>query len=165
MSCAIKPVVQGELGRYTIATGHTGLEGFNRMPGPRAGVSWLVWCWGIMVTLTLLQVGGMYGGVSQVLNLLVPAVSVNVWVGVCMAITLALLLGGGYEAQVDYTPTRRIAGRDFGSGLSEHEVDFLVVNEWAVTADDILWRRTKLGLRFTPSQVAALTQHLEKTVT
>ncbi len=97
VSCAIKPVVQAELGRYTIATGHTGLEGFNRMPGPRAGVSWLVWCWAIMVTLTLLQVGGMYGGVSQVLNLLVPAVSVNAWVGVCMAITLGLLLGGGYE--------------------------------------------------------------------
>jgi len=97
VSCAIKPVVQAELGRYTIATGHTGLEGFNRMPGPRAGVSWLVWCWAIMVTLTLLQVGGMYGGVSQVLNLLVPAVSVSAWVGVCMAITLGLLLGGGYE--------------------------------------------------------------------
>ena len=39
----------------------------------------------------------MYGGVAQVLHLLVPAVSVNVWVGVCFVITLALLLGGGYE--------------------------------------------------------------------
>src|SRR5678815_5208976 len=46
VSCAIKPVVQGELGRYTIATGHTGLEGFDRVPGPRLGVSWLVWAWG-----------------------------------------------------------------------------------------------------------------------
>ena len=57
VSCAIKPVVQGELGRYTIATGHTGLEGFNRMPGPRLGVSWMVWAWAITVLLTLLQVG------------------------------------------------------------------------------------------------------------
>jgi manganese transport protein len=97
VSCAIKPVVQGELGRYTIATGQTGLEGFNRMPGPRAGVSWLVWAWAIVVLLTLLQVGGMYGGVGQVLNLLWPALSVNAWVGVCLAITLAVLLGGGYE--------------------------------------------------------------------
>jgi hypothetical protein len=40
-------VVQGELGRFTIATGQTGLEGFNRMPGPRAGVSWLIWAWAI----------------------------------------------------------------------------------------------------------------------
>jgi Mn2+/Fe2+ NRAMP family transporter len=97
VSCAIKPVVQGELGRYTIATGQTGLEGFNRLPGPRLGVNWLVWLWALTVTLTLLQVGGMYGGVGQVLNLLVPAVSVNAWVGVCLAITLAVLLGGGYE--------------------------------------------------------------------
>jgi Mn2+/Fe2+ NRAMP family transporter len=97
LSCAIKPVVQGEFGRYTIATGHTALEGFNRVPGPRAGVSWLVWAWALTVTLTLLQVGGMYGGVAQVLHLLVPSVPVNAWVGVCFLITLALLLGGGYE--------------------------------------------------------------------
>ena len=97
VSCAIKPIVQGELGRYTIATGHTGLEGFDRVPGPRVGVGWLVWAWGIMVTLTLLQVGGMYGGVAQVLNILVPSIPVNVWVGVCFGITLALLLGGGYD--------------------------------------------------------------------
>ena len=31
LSCAIKPVVQAELGRYTIATGHTGLEGFDSL--------------------------------------------------------------------------------------------------------------------------------------
>lgn len=97
VSCAIKPVVQGELGRYTIATGQTGLEGFNRVPGPRIGVNWLVWAWALTVTLTLLQVGGMYGGVAQVLHLLVPAASVSAWVVVCLAITLALLLGGGYE--------------------------------------------------------------------
>jgi manganese transport protein len=96
-SCAIKPVVQGEFGRYTIATGHTGLEGLNRMPGPRAGVSWLVWAWALMVSLTLLQVGGMYGGVAQVLHLVLPAISVNLWVGVCFGVTLALLLGGGYD--------------------------------------------------------------------
>jgi manganese transport protein len=96
LSCAIKPVVQGELGRYTIATGHTALDGFNRMPGPRAGVSWLVWAWAAMVLLTLLQVGGMYGGVGQVLNALWPAVPVNVWVGICLAFTLGVLLGGGY---------------------------------------------------------------------
>jgi Mn2+/Fe2+ NRAMP family transporter len=97
VSCAIKPVVQGELGRYTIATGDTGLEGFNRVPGPRLGVSWLVWAWGCTVLLTLLQVGGMYGGVAQVLHLLIPAVPVNAWVGVCMLLTIAVLAGGGYE--------------------------------------------------------------------
>jgi manganese transport protein len=97
LSCAIKPAVQAELGRYTIATGHTGLEGFDALPGPRLGVRWLVWVWAITVTLTLLQIGGMYGGVSQVMNALVPSVPINVWAGLCLAVTLALLLGGGYE--------------------------------------------------------------------
>lgn len=96
ISCAIKPVVQAELGRFTIVTGHTGLEGFNSVPGPRAGVSWLVWAWAITVTLTLLQVGGMYGGVGQVLHVLLPAVPVKAWVALCLAFTLAVLLGGGY---------------------------------------------------------------------
>jgi Mn2+/Fe2+ NRAMP family transporter len=97
LSCAIKPVVQAELGRYTIATGNTTLEGFNRMPGPRVVVSWLVWLWAFMVMMTLLQVGGMFGGVAQVLHAVVPALSVNAWVAVILALTLALLLGGGYS--------------------------------------------------------------------
>ena len=37
-------------------------------------------------------------------------------------------------------------GRHFGAGLYESEVRYLVEREYARTADDILWRRTKLGL-------------------
>jgi glycerol-3-phosphate dehydrogenase len=37
-------------------------------------------------------------------------------------------------------------GRDFGAGLSEVEIRYLVEKEWAKSADDILWRRSKLGL-------------------
>ena len=97
LSCAIKPVVQAELGRYTVATGETGLEALNRVPGPRAGVSWLVWLWAVVIFLSLLQLGGMFGGVSQVMNLLVPAVPVKAWVLLFGALTLYLLLGGGYQ--------------------------------------------------------------------
>ena len=57
----------------------------------------MVWAWAITVALTMAQVGGMFGGVSQVMHLLVPAVPVRVWVVVFLAITLALLLGGGYD--------------------------------------------------------------------
>ena len=96
LSCAVKPVVQAELGRYTIASGETGLEGLNRVPGPRLAVSWLVWAWALMVFTSLVQVGGMFGGVAQVMNLLLPAVPVAVWVLALVALTLALLLGGGY---------------------------------------------------------------------
>lgn len=47
-------------------------------------------------------------------------------------------------------------GQDFGHGLSEAEVRYLVAREWARTSDDIIWRRTKLGLRLDAAQVAAL---------
>ena len=51
-------------------------------------------------------------------------------------------------------------GRDFGGGLCQAEVDFLVAEEWARTAEDILWRRTKLGLRLGAEQQAALAAYL-----
>ena len=38
-------------------------------------------------------------------------------------------------------------GEHFGAGLHAAEVDYLVAHEWARTSDDILWRRTKKGLR------------------
>jgi manganese transport protein len=96
-SCLIKPAVQAEMGRYTIATGETGLESYNRFPGPRWKVNWIVWTWSIMVLMTLFQIGAMFGGVSQVMNQIIPAVPVNAWVLVFLVITLALLLGGGYK--------------------------------------------------------------------
>jgi glycerol-3-phosphate dehydrogenase len=37
-------------------------------------------------------------------------------------------------------------GEDFGAGLTGAEVDYLVRHEWARSAEDVLWRRTKLGL-------------------
>jgi glycerol-3-phosphate dehydrogenase len=37
-------------------------------------------------------------------------------------------------------------GEDFGGGLTAAEVDYLVRREWARTAEDVLWRRSKLGL-------------------
>ena len=47
-------------------------------------------------------------------------------------------------------------GRVFGADLTEREVLYLMRQEWAVQADDVLWRRTKLGLRLTVEQRAAL---------
>ncbi len=47
-------------------------------------------------------------------------------------------------------------GRDFGATLSEAEVTWLMEKEWARTAEDVLWRRTKLGLRVDADQVGAL---------
>jgi glycerol-3-phosphate dehydrogenase len=51
-------------------------------------------------------------------------------------------------------------GRDFGAGLTEAEVRYLMVHEWARTAEDVLWRRTKMGLRLSADEVAALEMYM-----
>jgi len=97
LSCLIKPAIQAEIGRYSISTGETGLAGFNHVPGPRLGVNWVLWGWVAMICMTRFQIGAMFGGVAQVLNQLMPAIPQDLWVVVLLGITLALLLGGGYE--------------------------------------------------------------------
>ncbi|HKD47389.1 MAG TPA: glycerol-3-phosphate dehydrogenase, partial [Rhizomicrobium sp.] len=52
-------------------------------------------------------------------------------------------------------------GRIFGADLGEREVAFLVGKEWARSAADILWRRTKLGLRFSEAEEQALVHYIE----
>jgi glycerol-3-phosphate dehydrogenase len=47
-------------------------------------------------------------------------------------------------------------GCDFGCGLSEAEVAYLIEQEWARDADDILWRRSKLGLHMSQMEQRAL---------
>jgi len=97
VSCFVKPVVQAEMGRYTIASGETGLEAFDRVPGPRLGANWLVWSFAAMVLMTMVQIGGIFGGVAQVMTLLVPSVPMPAWIAGFVALTLALLLGGAYD--------------------------------------------------------------------
>ncbi|OXT02759.1 glycerol-3-phosphate dehydrogenase [Notoacmeibacter marinus] len=53
-------------------------------------------------------------------------------------------------------------GRDFGARLTQREVDWLVEKEWAREADDILWRRSKLGLRFDAAMVARLSDYMDR---
>ncbi|MBY8976465.1 glycerol-3-phosphate dehydrogenase [Rhodobacteraceae bacterium NNCM2] len=43
-------------------------------------------------------------------------------------------------------------GTDFGASLTEREVRWLMSREWARSADDVLWRRSKLGLRINSAQ-------------
>ncbi len=47
-------------------------------------------------------------------------------------------------------------GRDFGASLTAAEVTWLMEKEFARVAEDVVWRRSKLGLRMTPAQITAL---------
>ncbi len=59
--------------------------------------------------------------------------------------TRALAILGDARAPADL-------GEDFGHGLTAAEVGYLVRNEWARTADDVLWRRTKCGIGMTAAE-------------
>jgi glycerol-3-phosphate dehydrogenase len=52
-------------------------------------------------------------------------------------------------------------GLSFGATLTESEVRYLMSNEWACTADDIVWRRSKLGLRLSADEIAALDEWIK----
>jgi Mn2+/Fe2+ NRAMP family transporter len=96
VSCLIKSVIQAFLGRYVVARAQTGLDAFNRIPGPRIKVNWIVWAWALMVLLTLFQIAAMFIGVSQVMFSVTTA-PVWIWVVGFWILTLVLLLGGAYE--------------------------------------------------------------------
>ncbi|PQP01471.1 MULTISPECIES: glycerol-3-phosphate dehydrogenase [Pseudomonas] len=55
-------------------------------------------------------------------------------------------------------------GEHIGGGLYTREVDYLCSEEWATTADDILWRRSKLGLFTTAAEQQKLKDYLNKVV-
>jgi glycerol-3-phosphate dehydrogenase len=69
-------------------------------------------------------------------------------------------LARSYGTDVRRFLTRGDPGRDFGHGLFEAELRWLVEHEWARTAEDVLWRRTKLGLHFGPEETRALDAYL-----
>jgi glycerol-3-phosphate dehydrogenase len=48
----------------------------------------------------------------------------------------------------------------FGEDLTAAEVTYLMAEEWAVGAGDVLWRRSRLGLRFTPEEVERLAEFM-----
>ena len=69
--------------------------------------------------------------------------------------TLAERILGGASSSADL-------GQDFGCGLFECEVRWLVEHEWARSAEDILWRRTRLGMVAQNDTISALEDWLSK---
>jgi glycerol-3-phosphate dehydrogenase len=56
-------------------------------------------------------------------------------------------------------------GEDFGYGLTAVEIDYLVREEWARTADDVLWRRTKCGLAMSVGERERVARYMASAVT
>lgn len=78
----------------------------------------------------------------------------------------ALRLARGYGTRclrfLEGRTSREALGEDFGAGLTAAEVDYLMTQEWAREPEDVLWRRTKLGLRLDADQVTRLAAYLQR---
>ncbi|WP_409432236.1 glycerol-3-phosphate dehydrogenase [Litorimonas sp. RW-G-Af-16] len=87
-----------------------------------------------------------------------PSVDAKVLLRLCHAYgtRVTLLLGDG-----DPAPQ---LGQHFGEGLYEAEARYLVAHEWATSADDIMWRRTKLGVHLSDAQKAAFTDWFKSVI-
>jgi glycerol-3-phosphate dehydrogenase len=53
-------------------------------------------------------------------------------------------------------------GEDFGHGLTEAEVRYQMKHEFARAAEDVVWRRSKLGIRFSPEQLDRLRAFMDE---
>ncbi|HVJ53387.1 MAG TPA: glycerol-3-phosphate dehydrogenase [Aliidongia sp.] len=77
-----------------------------------------------------------------------------------LARRLARAYGTRVEALVGEARALADLGQDFGGGLTRAEVDYLVAEEWARSAEDILWRRSKLGLHVPAGTAERLADYL-----
>lgn len=76
---------------------------------------------------------------------------------------LACAYGSRVELILGNSRSLEALGDQFGAGLTEAEVEYLRREEWAESSTDVLWRRSKLGLRIAPADQERLAQCFAKT--
>ena len=84
------------------------------------------------------------------------------WLDAAVADRLVRCYGSEAVAVLGNAQGAEDLGEAFGAGLTAREVDWLRREEWAQSADDILWRRTKLGLRLGAAERAKLEAYLSR---
>jgi glycerol-3-phosphate dehydrogenase len=78
------------------------------------------------------------------------------WLAAGLASRLVRQYGTRAGAVLGDARSMAALGRDFGAGLTEREVEWQMREEWAERPADVLWRRSKLGLRLDAAAVTAL---------
>lgn len=84
------------------------------------------------------------------------------WLPVDIAKRWALTYGSRVWHLLEGVQGPQDLGQAIGGGLFGREVDYLRNEEWAISADDILWRRTKLGLFTTDAEQQILRDYLQR---
>ena len=82
------------------------------------------------------------------------------WLSLNLAIRYAKSYGTRCHRFLENKQSLDDLGKHYGSGLYHSEIDYLITHEWAKSAEDILWRRSKLGLFLSASQQAELAASL-----
>jgi len=78
------------------------------------------------------------------------------WLPRDLAFRLCRLYGTRAERMLAGAASMADLGVDFGGGMTEREAAYLIENEWARGLDDIIWRRTKMGLHMPAEGIARL---------
>ncbi len=82
------------------------------------------------------------------------------WLPPAMLRRLVRAYGSELDVMLDGARSPEALGAPLGGGLSERELAWMQRQEWARTAEDVLWRRSKLGLHMTADERAALAARL-----
>lgn len=98
------------------------------------------------------------GNISQFLNYVIHKYD---WLPKQLALRYVKNYGSLVDKLLENCHSLADLGVDFGNQLYQVEVEYLIINEWACSAEDILWRRTKLGLRANLEMQEGLTSFLD----
>jgi Mn2+/Fe2+ NRAMP family transporter len=141
IGCVIKVFVQIEFGRFTITSGRTTLDGFNEVPGPRAGVNWLCWFWLVFIVVALIQLGGIIGGVGQAMEIQQPLTeagrTVNAQQDAKIQIQVAESIAKRFEGQEEMAP--KLAELAKEKATAEAELAKWAGQKEATSNDSLIW--------------------------
>lgn len=86
------------------------------------------------------------------------------WLDAACVTRVAQAYGTRAELILGTAKTVRDLGFEFGAGLFQAEIDYLIGQEFALTAEDILWRRSKRGLHLSPAERARVSAYVDARV-
>ncbi len=109
VSCLVKVAVQLEFGKHAINTGEPTMKALNSLPGLKIGKGhWTIWAWLALMSLKMLQVGGIVGGVAIILHMVMPGV--DTWVfAFIVAACVSILVSLGYYKLIEKASLAMIA--------------------------------------------------------
>lgn len=94
LAILLKWFINREIGRYSVSTGHSLLDGFKKLPGPKNWAVWLIIVPQIFVAIG--SIAGIAGSAATAFILLLPG-SVDLWTGVTLLSAVILLTSGSYK--------------------------------------------------------------------